>query len=93
MLSLDEAREWMRIDDTDNDRIIQGLLDAVPGYIETTTGMDTTAQLNEPLVDTVTKFLLLLWYDVQSNEAARLQRIIDNMLKTITVKAREQQTS
>ena len=93
MLTLDEAREWMRIDGTDNDRIIQGLLDAVPGYIETTTGMDTTAQLNEPLVDTVTKFLLLLWYDVQSNEAARLQRVIDNMLKTITVKAREQQTS
>lgn len=92
MLSLDEAREWMRIDDTDNDRIIQGLLDAVPGYIETTTGMDTTAQLNEPLVDTVTKFLLLLWYDVQSNEAARLQRVIDNMLKTITVKARELRT-
>lgn len=92
MLSLDEAREWMRIDDTDNDRIIQGLLDAVPGYIETTTGMDAAAQLNEPLVDTVTKFLLLLWYDVQSNEADRLQRVIDNMLKTITVKARKQQT-
>ena len=89
MLSLDEAREWMRIDDTDNDRIIQGLLDAVPGYIRLTTGMSETQQEYEPLVDTVTKFLLLLWYDVQSNEAARLQRVIDNMLKTITVKARE----
>ena len=92
MLSLDEAREWLRADGTDNDRIISGLLQAVPGYIEVATGMDETAQLNEPLVDMVTKFLLILWFDVQDNQTERIQRVIDNLLKAITVKAREQQT-
>lgn len=91
MLSLDEAREWLRIDGTDNDRIISGLLQAAPGYIEVATGMDETAQLNEPLVDTVTKFLLILWFDAESSQAERLQRTIDNLLKAITVKARGQQ--
>ena len=91
MLSLDEAREWLRIDGTDNDRIISGLLQAAPGYIEVATGMDETAQLNEPLVDTVTKFLLILWFDAESSQAERLQRVIDNLLKTITVKARGRQ--
>ena len=92
MLSLDEAREWLRADGTDNDRIISGLLHAVPGYIEVATGMDETAQLNEPLVDMVTKFLLILWFDAESSQAERLQRTIDNLLKAITVKARGQQT-
>ena len=92
MLSLDEAREWLRADGTDNDRIISGLLQAVPGYIEVATGMDETAQLNEPLVDMVTKFLLILWFDAESSQAERLQRTIDNLLKAITVKARGQQT-
>ena len=92
MLSLDEAREWLRIDHEDADRIISGLLQAVPGYIEVATGMDETAQLNEPLVDTVTKFLLILWFDAESSQAERLQRTIDNLLKAITVKARGQQT-
>ena len=92
MLSLDEAREWLRIDHEDADRIILGLLQAVPGYIEVATGMDETAQLNEPLVDTVAKFLLILWFDAESCQAERLQRTIDNLLKTLTVKAREQQT-
>lgn len=91
MLSLDEAREWLRIDGTDNDRIISGLLQAAPGYIEVATGMDETTQLNEPLVDTVTKFLLILWFDAESSQAERLQRTIDNLLKAITVKARGQQ--
>ena len=92
MLSLDEAREWLRADGTDNDRIISGLLQAVPGYIEVATGMDETAQLDDPLVDTVTKFLLILWFDAESSQAERLQRTIDNLLKAITVKARGQQT-
>lgn len=92
MLSLEEAREWLRIDHEEEDRILLGLLQAIPGYIEVATGMDETAQLNEPLVDTVSKFLLDLWYDVESGQAERLQRTIDNLLKTITVKAREQRT-
>lgn len=89
MLSLDEAREWLRIDHEGDDRIILGLLQAVPEYIEAATGLDETGQLNEPLADTVAKFLLLLWFDAEQCQAERLQRTIDNLLKTLTVKARE----
>ena len=89
MITIDKAREWLRIDGTDNDGIIQGLLDAVPGYIEVATGLQTYNQTLEPLTDTVTKFLLTLWYNAEQSEAERLQRTIDNLLKALTVKARE----
>ena len=42
MLTLDKAREWLRLDGTDNDEVIQGLLAAIPEYIEETTGMGNT---------------------------------------------------
>ncbi len=89
MVNIDTAREWLRIDGADNDAIIQGLLDAVPTYIEVATGMSPDAQRQEPLADTVTKFLLTLWYNAEQAEAERLQRTIDNLLKALTVKARE----
>ena len=89
MVSLATAREWLRIDGDDNDTVISGLLDAVPDYIEIATGLTPTAQAGEPLADTVTKFLLTLWYNAEQAEAERLQRTIDGLLKALTVKARE----
>jgi len=88
MAGIDKAREWLRIDGSDNDAIIQGLLDAVPDYIEIATGYPADQQDGEPLVETVTRFLLLLWYNAEQSEAERLQRVIDNLLKALTVKAR-----
>ncbi|MDL2318352.1 head-tail connector protein [Eubacteriales bacterium OttesenSCG-928-A19] len=88
MVNIDVAREWLRIDGTDNDEIIRGLLDAVPSYIEVATGMTAQQQSTEPLADTVAKFLLTLWYNAEQAEAERLQRSIDNLLKTLSVKAR-----
>ncbi len=89
MVTPDTAREWLRLDGTDNDVIVQGLLDAAPTYIEVATGMTPAQQQAEPLADTVTKFLLTLWYNAEQAEADRLQRTIDNLLKALTVKARE----
>jgi len=88
MVTLDDAREWLRLDGTDNDAIISGLLSAVPGYIETTTGLSAANQSSEPLVDTVAKFLLTLWYNAEQAEAERLQIVIDGLLKTLTIRAR-----
>ena len=88
MITLSTAREWLRIDGTDNDDIIQGLLDAAPSYIEVATGMTISDQAGEPLADTVTKFLLTLWYNAEQAEAERLQRTIDNLLKALSAKAR-----
>jgi hypothetical protein len=90
MVTLDTAREWLRLDGTDNDAIVQGLLDAAPAYIEVATGMAPDMQQQEPLADTVTKFLLMLWYNAEQAEADRLQRTIDNLLKALTIIARTQ---
>jgi len=88
MLTLDKAREWLRIDGTDNDDIISGLLDAVPGYIEVTTGMTPTQQDDEPLAEAASKFILQLWYNAEQSDSEKLQRTIDGLLKALTVKAR-----
>ena len=88
MVTLEKAREWLRIDGTDNDEVIKGLMEAVPGYIEVATGMTHKQQKCEPLADTVTKFLLTLWYNAEQSEAERLQRCIDNLLKALTVKVK-----
>lgn len=89
MVSIETAREWLRIDGTDNDAIIEGLLLAAPDYIEIATGLNATAQAQEPMADTVTKFLLTLWYNAEQAEAERLQRTIDSLLKALAVKSRE----
>jgi len=88
MLTVDEAREYLRIDGTDNDLIIASLLDAIPGYIEVTTGMKPEQQDTDPLVDTASKFILQLWYNAEQTDSEKLQRTIDGLLKAITIKAR-----
>lgn len=87
MVNLDTAREWLRLDGTDNDVVIRGLLAAAPDYIEVATGMSCGQQCCEPLADTVTKFLLSLWYNAEQSEAERLQRTIDNLLKALSAMA------
>lgn len=88
MIAIDQARDWLRIDGPDNDQIIQSLLDAVPDYIQLSTGMTPEQQETEPLAATAAKFLVQLWYNAEQADADKLQRTIDNLLKAITLKAR-----
>jgi len=87
-LGLEEAREYLRIDGTDNDEIIFSLLEAIPGYIEVTTGMTPEQQETEPLARTASKFILQLWYNAEQTDSEKLQRTIDGLLKALTVMAR-----
>ena len=84
MLTIEKAREWLRLDNSDNDVIISGLIDSAVEYIELTTGLSEADQEKSTLAETVQKFLLTLWYDPQTAETDRLQRTIDNLLKAIT---------
>lgn len=88
MLTLEKAREWLRIDGTDNDDIIMSLVAAASDYIEITTGMSAAQQEEEPLAETAEKFLIQLWYNAEQSESEKLQRTIDGLLKALTVKAR-----
>ena len=89
MLTLDKAREWLRIDGTDNDGIIDGLIHAAVDYIEITTGMCAGQQEEEPLAEAAEKFLVQLWYNAEQSESEKLQQTIDGLLKVLTVKARD----
>lgn len=83
VISLDEAREWLRLDNTDNDEVIKGLLDGASEYIMITTGLTPSYQAISPLAKTATKFLLSLWYDPTQADTDKLQRSIDNLLKAV----------
>lgn len=84
MLTLGEARDYLRIDGTDNDGIISPLLDAIPGYIEVTTGMTAAQQDTEPLAITASKFILLLWYNPEQADNVKLERVIESLLKGLS---------
>jgi len=88
-MTLTEALNVLRVDAGVNDDLILSLLDAMPTYIEQTTGMSITQQEEEPLVRTCCNFLLILWYHADHSDDTKLQRTIDNLLKCITLKARE----
>lgn len=85
-MTIEEAREWLRLDNSDNDEIIKALLVAIQNYIEVSTGMSKEQQDTEPLVYTVSKFILQLWYNAEQAESEKLQRTIDSLLKAITLK-------
>lgn len=86
MLNLTDALNVLRLDSGANDALVGSLLDAIPRYIEVTTGMSIEQQEIEPLVDTVSGFLLTLWYYSDHTDDVKLQRTIDNLLKCITLK-------
>ena len=88
-MTLTEALNVLRVDAGVNDDLILSLLDAMPTYIEQTTGMSIAQQEEEPLVRTCCNFLLILWYHADHSDDTKLQRTIDNLLKCITLKARE----
>lgn len=86
IMTLQEAKDVLRIDNDANDTLIYSLIEAVPGYIEVTTGMKQAQQETEPLAKTVAGFLLLLWYYADHSDDEKLQRTIDSLLKCITFK-------
>lgn len=83
MLTLEEAREWLRIDAGYNDDIISSLISPAYDYISTTTGLTGDELYNSELCKTVAKFLLTLWYNPEQTDADKLERTIENILKSL----------
>lgn len=83
-MTVAEAREWLRIDNEDNDQIITDLLAGAEEYITLTTGLIKSKQEESQLAQTATKFLLSLWYDPTQVDADKLSRTIESLLKTLT---------
>lgn len=92
MLTMDEALLALRTEGNQGNKdIINGLLAAIPSYIETTTGIFDAAGAaeNYPLVKTLAKFLLCLWYNPDGTDAVQLQVVVNNLLKTLKAMARD----
>ena len=90
MLTLPEAFEALRTEYNEgNSALVADLLAAIPSYISTTTGVkDPAAAVNKyPLLKTLAKFLLCLWYNPDGTDAVQLQVVVNNLLKTIKAMA------
>lgn len=87
-MSLTTACEILHVDEGNNDALIYALIYAIPGYIETTTGLKEEDQEDEQLVKVVSGFLLTQWYYADHADDQALTRTIDALLKAITIKAR-----
>lgn len=88
MMTLEEACNVLHVDQGDNDELITALIAAIPDYIETTTGLSVINQSAEPLVKTVSGFLLTQWYFADHADDQSLTRTISSLLKCISVRAR-----
>lgn len=87
ILTIEEARATLRVDGTANDAIITPLLQAIPGYITTCTGVPFVEGQATELHKTLAKFLLQLWYNPDGTDADRLQIVIDNLIRTLKAQA------
>ena len=90
-MTLYEARNVLHVDAGANDELIMSLVDALPAYIEVTTGIteETQETLTIPLVETVNGFLLTQWYFADHADDQALTRTINSLLKALTLKAKE----
>ncbi len=88
-MTLTEACNILHIDEGMNNDLVGALLDAIPDYIETSTGLTATQQSSEPLVETVTGFLLTQWYYADHADDQALTRTINSLLKVLSIRARD----
>lgn len=84
LLTIEEARDAVRVDGPDNDVILLPLLQSIPAYLEVSTGRTWDTTPVHPLAQTVTRFILQLWYDPQGPDTERLKRTIDSLLVALT---------
>lgn len=89
LITMQEARDTLRVDGVDNDDIIEPLLESIPAYLETTTGVNWDEDdATHPMAQTTTKFILQLWFDPQTQDSVRLKRTIDGLLIALTALGR-----
>lgn len=84
ILTIEGARDALRLDGSDNDIVLYPLLTAIPAYLETTTGKDWDVEPIHPLAQTAAIFILQLWYNAQDKDTDRLKATIDGLLIALT---------
>ncbi|WP_413475117.1 head-tail connector protein [Macrococcus psychrotolerans] len=88
ILTIEEARSILRVDDDYNDEIIKPLLQAIPEYLYLTTGRRWDYGEPVPLAKTTAGFILQLWFDPQTKDSERLKRTIESLIVSLTALGR-----
>lgn len=83
MFTVEEARNILRLDGTDNDDEITALVTAIPDYLYHTTGYQASGEYS-PVALTAGRFILWQWYYGESADTEKLQRVIDCLLKALS---------
>lgn len=82
---LEDAIDILGLDDDSYliSSLVLPLVVSLPSHIEKTTGLTSEEQLQEPLIFTLSSFLIQLWFNAEDTQAFRLQRVIDSLTATI----------
>lgn len=83
ILSVEEARDTLRLDGSDNDPQLEALIEAIPPYLTATTGYAAAGDYS-PVARTAARFILWQWYYGESADMDKVQRVIDNLLKALS---------
>ena len=83
-----DACNVLHVDEDSDELLINTLLQALPDYIEVTTGLSADDQTKEPLVETVSGLILTQWYYADHADDQSLTRTINALLKALTLRAR-----
>ena len=86
MLTTTQAFDILRLDEDANSDLVHSLVEAIPPYIELSTGLSTAQQDAEPMCYALSKVLLSLWYYGDKADAISLTRIAESLQKAIGVK-------
>lgn len=84
MFSIEEARNILRIDGTDNDSEITALVTALQEYLCHATGYRADDGDYSPVALTAGRFILWQWYYGENADTDKLQRVIDCLLKALS---------
>lgn len=83
---LADAKKVLRLDGTDNDELVESLIETAEDYVEQATGLTADQQRGEALADTAKGFLVTLWYFGDHSDDAKMQRLINHLLRSLTAK-------
>ena len=83
-----DACNVLHVDEDNDEILINTLIQALPDYIEVTTGLSVENQSKEPLVETVSGLILTQWYYADHADDQSLTRTINALLKALTIRAR-----
>lgn len=85
ILTLEEAKDMLRVSCDDDDKIIENLINTLPQYLFEKTGKRWDIEPIDPLVKTVSRFLLASWYDMDHKN---YDELIKYNLALLSTKAR-----